>query len=312
MSKPSKVTDTVPKRILKLVGSLAFYSAHRLWRLLQTLTGRQLPGTCVVLYYHAVRAEHRTGFASQMDVLLRCSHPIEADSRRPLDNGIHHAAVVFHDAFVSVFDNALPELSQREIPSTIFVPSGYLGRRPGWIGDQKHSDYDEMVIDAGRLRAVDAKLVSVGSHTVTHADLPRLSEQAAKEELGRSKRELEAIVRRPVELFAFPYGNYNEAVTELSKDCGYRRVFTIQPKIAFSRPDEYVTGSCPVSPDDWSLEFRLKLLGAYRWLVPLYGCKQKMVVMMKRWSHRTALQSPPISRDALPQSQTREGQDPAQ
>ena len=96
-----------------------------------------------------------------------------------------------------------------------------------------------------------------------------LSEEAATAELRKSRIDLEAILGRPVALFAFPYGRHNESLVRWCKEAGYQRVFTIQPKLAFSEAGEFVTGSCAVSPTDWPLEFKLKLLGAYQWLYQL-------------------------------------------
>jgi len=41
--------------------------------------------------------------------------------------------------------------------------------------------------------------------------------------------------------------------------------------------DGYVTGRINVTLDDWRLEFRLKALGAYQWLV--FGMKAKQRLM---------------------------------
>lgn len=223
-----------------------------------------------------------------MDVLVRHAKPVRADTTKPLRPGAHHAAIVFHDAFVSVCDNALPELARRRIPSTLFVPCGYLGRRAEWIDDEEHPDYAEVVLDVDRLKSLDSELVCVGSHGVTHSDLSALSEREARDELTRSRLELEAILKRPVTLCAFPYGRYREPIIEWSKQAGYQRIFTIQPELAFSEPDEYVTGSCSVSSGDWELEFKLKLLGAYHWLPPLYRSKEKLALALKKWTSRTS------------------------
>jgi peptidoglycan/xylan/chitin deacetylase (PgdA/CDA1 family) len=283
MSKLHQKTTDTGTRATKLALSLIFYSGNRLWRRLQELAGKEPSGTCVVLYYHAVPAEHRARFARQMNVLMRHAKPVKSETKEPLENGVHHVAVVFHDAFVSVCDNALPELAQRKIPSTLFVPSGYLGQRQGWITDKAHADYGETVVDAIRLKSFDTDLVAVGSHTVTHADLSLLTEAAARSELERSKMDLEAVLERPVRLFAFPYGRSSDALTGLSRKTGYQRVFTIQPELAFSTPDEYVTGSCSVSPTDWDLEFKLKLLGAYHWLPRIYTLRNKARLILNKW-----------------------------
>jgi peptidoglycan/xylan/chitin deacetylase (PgdA/CDA1 family) len=289
----------IGRRVIKLTASLVFYSASWLWRQLHRLAGKVSRGTCVVLYYHAVPFEQRARFARQMDVLVSCAKPVKAENTAPLEDGVHHAAVVFHDAFVSVCDNALPELARRGIPSTLFVPSGYLGRRQGWITDKTHSDYMEVVVDAVRLKALDSELVSVGSHTVSHSDLSALRPDQASEELDRSRTELETILGREVGLFAFPYGRFNQELTKLSKRAGYQRVFTIRPEMAFSTEGEYVTGSCAVSPIDWDLEFKLKLLGAYQWLLWIYRIRSKAGIMFvgrnsRPQQHQTSADAAPL------------------
>jgi len=304
MKKRFGGAESIGKRIFKVSVSTVIFIGDWLWRHLRQLALPKLPGTCVVLYYHAVPNEQRGNFARQMDLLLRFSKPVRSESIEPLESG-HHVAVVFHDAFVSVCDNALPELAKRGIPSTVFVPSGFLGQRQGWIKDTTHSDYAELVVDAVRLKSLDEKVVSIGSHTVTHVDLSLLSENEAREQLGRSKIELETLLGRPVNLFAFPYGGCTKALTELAREAGYQRVFTIQPELARLKPDEFVTGSCPTSPTDWNLEFRLKLLGAYRWLPSIYALKRRIVAgTRRRFSRKPEILflSTPVAQDRDAQS----------
>jgi peptidoglycan/xylan/chitin deacetylase (PgdA/CDA1 family) len=308
MKKTLGGVDSIGKRSLKLAVSAVIFIADWLWRHMRQIAALRLPGTCVVLYYHAVPKEQRAKFAHQMDVLLRFSRPVRSENTEPLDSD-HHVAVVFHDAFLSVCDNALPELAKRGIPSTVFVPSGFLGQRQGWIMDAAHSDYEELVVDAERLKSLDKTFVSIGSHTVTHADLSLLTEDEAREQLGRSKVELEMLVGRPVNLFAFPYGGCTKALTELAREVGYQRVFTIQPDLALLKPNEFVTGSCPASPTDWDMEFRLKLLGAYRWLPSIYALKRHLVLGAQRWFSRSERYSKPIGE--VPSRGTRLAQDRA-
>jgi peptidoglycan/xylan/chitin deacetylase (PgdA/CDA1 family) len=303
MPTTSNNAGNTGRRAAKLAASLVFYAGRSLWRQLQRVVGKRPRGTGVVLYYHAIPVEQRARFAGQMDVLLRCAKPVKAGNTAPLEDGVHHAAVAFHDAFVSVCDNALPELALRGIPSTLFVPSGYLGQRQGWIHDKNHSDYLEVVVDAERLKSFDSNLVSIGSHTVSHTDLSAVSPQRASEELDRSRSELEAILGREVALFAFPYGRFNQELTNLSRRAGYQRVFTIRPDRAFSTTGEYVTGSCAVSPTDWGLEFRLKLLGAYQWLPWVYRIRGKVATMfgsqpsMPKQNETSAHVGPPAGPD---------------
>ncbi len=271
------------KRLIKFVISIVFWALSWLIDQMRRMMGKELPGTCVVLCYHAVTSEQRNRFARQMDALIRWAKPISADATGPLKGGINHVAVTFDDGFVSVIDNAIPELTQRSIPSTLFIPTGYLGRHPIWINEVGHEDRHEVIITAGQIRSLNKELISIGSHSVTHPDLLLLSKEDAKEELSESKLKLEAIVERPVGLFAFPHGAYNKSLAELSRQAGYKRVFTIIPKRAFSEINEYVTGRIDVSPNDWFPEFRLKMMGAYRWLPIAFNLKRKMYLFLGRY-----------------------------
>jgi len=77
-----------------------------------------------------------------------------------------------------------------------------------------------------------------------------------------------------VTTFSFPYGAFNAQLVEWCRDAGYERVFTTLPVIASSEPEEFAVGRVSVEPTDWSLEFRLKVLGAYRWLPLAYKMKR--------------------------------------
>ena len=269
------INDPKWKRILKVGISLVFWTYDWSRRQLKGRVGMETPGTCVVLYYHEVPREERGALARQMDLLVRWAKPIRVDTSAPLSLRTHHVAIVFHDGFLSIVENALPVLAARRIPSAVFVPTGYLGQPPGWVRDPAKRDLLGRIVTADEIRSLDKELVVVASHSRSHANLLALSKPQAKEELVESKRQLEAVTGHPVELFGFPYGAYNRTLVEWSRKAGYRRVFTTLPRWAFADPKEYVTGSVNVSPRDWMLEFKLKLLGAYRWLPAAIFLKRK-------------------------------------
>ena len=273
--------DPIFRRVIKLTISLIFYVGMWLRYRLRTVLGQELTGTCVVLYYHAVPTEFRKRFADQMDLLTRYAKPVRSDIKGPLKNGAHHVAVTFHDAFASVCDNALPEMACRGIPATLFVPTGYLGKSPSWSMSYEHPDQNEVVIDIDRLRSLDSRLVAIGSHSVTHPDLTKLSEHDALQELQRSKLALESILDSPVDLFAFPYGGWNNNLLRLSKQAGYARTFTIEP--ALLEVGEYAIGSFAVTVKDWRLEFTLKLLGAYQWRTYFSRARRQAKLIWRKW-----------------------------
>lgn len=265
------------KRFGKFIISFVFFWLSRLWNALCSAVTGTRRGTCVVLYYHAIRPEHRALFARQMDILLRSAVPISADHSEPLGSGRRYAAVTFDDGYENVLDNALPELAKRGIPSTIFAVSNALGGLPSWISDPSSALKAERISSADRLRGLGPSLVTIGSHTASHPRLTELNEEKARRELSESRSVLEAVLGREVRLFSFPHGEHNRALVEWARDAGYVRVFTIDPALAFSSSREFVTGRVSVEATDWPFEFRLKLLGAYSWLPWASSLKRKLL-----------------------------------
>jgi peptidoglycan/xylan/chitin deacetylase (PgdA/CDA1 family) len=86
--------------------------------------------------------------------------------------------------------------------------------------------YDMMKWDD--LDLMDADVVSVGSHTMTHPVLPCLDSAAIAHELRESQRRLAARVGRPVEDFCYPYGAWNPAIANDVRR-GYRSAVRSDP-----------------------------------------------------------------------------------
>jgi peptidoglycan/xylan/chitin deacetylase (PgdA/CDA1 family) len=226
-----------------------------------------------------------------MNLLLRWSEPIPASYSQPLESGKRYAAVTFDDGFLTVAQNALPELEKRGIPSTIFIITDFLGKTPPWAAQYSEGDKLDHILTLEELVKMPSELVTIGSHTVTHPDLTTLDPNQALDELLESRRRLENWLGREVRLFSFPYGAHNEAVVGLCREAGYARVFTTLPKLAFAHPEEYMTGRVPVELSDWDIEFVLKLFGAYRWLPYAFSLKRAVRSMLGFRLGKSRLQS---------------------
>jgi peptidoglycan/xylan/chitin deacetylase (PgdA/CDA1 family) len=71
--------------------------------------------------------------------------------------------------------------------------------------------------------------MAIGSHTVTHPILARLTESEQLEELVRSKKTISAELSCPVETLAYPVGTkaaFTEATKLLARQAGYRMAFS--------------------------------------------------------------------------------------
>jgi peptidoglycan/xylan/chitin deacetylase (PgdA/CDA1 family) len=253
-------------RSVKCLISLGFWGASELGRCVLRAAGRHVPAMSIVIYYHRVQRHERARFARQLDYLRKWTTPIRADIDEQLPNGARYVAVTFDDGWSSFANIAAPELLERKIPVTLFAIAGCLD------GSLRNTSSEPLISEA-QLSALATQGVTIGSHTLTHSPLTKVDEATALYELIESRRRLSILLGREVNLFSFPFSLSNARLVELCAKAGYQRVFTGLPYVAFARPGEFETGRIRVDPTDWPLEFRLKLMGAYRWLPAAFALK---------------------------------------
>ena len=126
-----------------------------------------------------------------------------------------------------------------------------------------------------QIRGLPPDLFTLGSHTVTHPNLELSEKDRIQKELTESKQKLEKITGREIHLLSIPYGAYDERVIKLACQAGYKRVYSSVHKIEKNKT--YVIKRIHVTPTDWPFEFRLKVLGAYRWLPWAIALKRKLI-----------------------------------
>lgn len=265
------------KRVVKLLISLGFFAVSWVGASSRRLVGKRVRGMCVVLCYHDISLGVRARFARQMDTLLSYAIPLPSNFNVPQLNGSRCVSVTFDDGLASFVENALPELEARNIPGTLFVVTGKLGQQSDWEHYWEHySDRVNPIITSAQLREIADKVV-IGSHSVTHPILTELREADAKQELRESRMALERILGRQVTLFSFPYGDFDGNSVRWCSEAGYERAFSTLPSTIYPDTEEFLIGRVPTEPTDWPLEFKLKLLGAYRWLPFAFAVKRKIV-----------------------------------
>ena len=266
-------------RLIKLSITLIYFFCLRSIRLVRVLFRMDVHGTCVVLYYHSVRPDQKNKFEKQMDALLKFAQPVAANYSGKLEKGRHHAAVTFDDGYVSVLEQAVPILVERNIPVAIFIASDFIGKDWDWSvaspENRENPGGDERVMDVAQLKALPRPLVTLGSHTVTHPKMTAIPAGEAEAEFKNSKSQLEFELNQSMDLFAFPFGFFNEGLVQLARKCGYKRVFTTQPVLYQSELDAFEVGRVVMEPDMWPIEFKLKLLGGYAWFASYLKFKQK-------------------------------------
>jgi peptidoglycan/xylan/chitin deacetylase (PgdA/CDA1 family) len=191
-----------------------------------------------------------------MDHLVRWTKPVRAADLDFHAPELRRVIVTADDGWLSFVENALPELEKRNIPLTLFVASHRLG--------DNLDDLTDRLISESELLNLPRDLVTVGSHTATHARLTTAPATQIRWELSESRSRLSSMLKAEVRFFCFPFGAHNDESVRLCRSTGYARAFGSQSTQPTQLYDAFLLERVRVDPTDWPIEFHLKIMGAYR------------------------------------------------
>jgi peptidoglycan/xylan/chitin deacetylase (PgdA/CDA1 family) len=213
---------------------------------------RRREGDVVILLYH--RVGDGTGEIELPERKLdrQLAHIASADRvltlNEALGNGHRGGLVVtFDDGTRDFHERVVPLLIRHGVPVTLYLATGMVS------GDGL--SWSALADD------VATGLVTVGSHTHSHADLSRADEATAEEEMRRSKELIEDRLAVWCRHFAYPW-----AVGGPAADRVARRLFDSAALDAWrtnrrGRIEQYRLGRTPVLASDGFAFFRAKARG---------------------------------------------------
>lgn len=89
------------------------------------------------------------------------------------------------------------------------------------------------------LKALDPRVVTIGSHTMTHPILTSLTVEETDAEMRESRAALENRLERPVSVFCYPNGNLNDGALASARRY-YRSAVTVEPGTVDEEADPHL------------------------------------------------------------------------
>lgn len=150
------------------------------------------------------------------------------------------AAITVDDGYLSFLEGAMPLLRRYGYRATLFVSSASVGR----------SSY----LSWEQLRELQQEGVEIGNHSATH---PYLLERKGaegegpwreriREDLVTAQQAFERELGQAPKLFAYPYGEFSPAVTEIAKTIGFAAAVAQQSGVVHEQSDLFTLPRFPM------------------------------------------------------------------
>jgi peptidoglycan/xylan/chitin deacetylase (PgdA/CDA1 family) len=173
--------------------------------------------------------------------------------------------ITFDDGYRDVLENAVPVLRSFGFTAAVFPVLDLARRFNHWDEGPALSG---PLLTPDELRAVEGAGLELGSHTMTHAALTRVPDDALRFELARSREVLARIVSRPIPVLAYPYGEVDERVKDAAREAGYDAALAVGSGPLDWRDDGYEIRRQRVGDNASDAYMRFILSGAeklYAW-----------------------------------------------
>lgn len=124
--------------------------------------------------------------------------------------------ITVDDGYSDFYTYAYPILQKYNLVASLAIPAGR-------VGDSKHMNWDQLnqMVGSGK--------IFIYSHTFTHANLTKVSNEKAQYEVLMAKRQLQQFLGKTSNVFFYPYGAVNNNAIAVLSANDYQVGYTTKP-----------------------------------------------------------------------------------
>lgn len=121
--------------------------------------------------------------------------------------------ITFDDNTADFVEYVMPILTSYGMTAVQFTVSG-------WIDRKNHMTSDQMT-------KIMRQGIAVENHTVSHPFLSKLNREEQYAEIAEATKQLRDLTGKTSDVFAYPYGDYNEDTMAVLEELGFRGAFIV-------------------------------------------------------------------------------------
>ena len=242
----------------------------------------------------------RDSFDSHCRLIADACDPISLEDFRAARAGTRKlpprpVLVTFDDGYRSVLEHALPSLERYRIPAVVFITTAPVFESRHFWFDALWQRDGEAAVDRAKMlpyaewralrdafstaaafeephrpltlaelqRLAANPLIEIGGHTMRHPVLALAPVEEQRREIGGCRTQLQEALGKPIESFAYPFGqlaeHYQPETTSIVRESGFDVAFTTHPSFVtdYGHPYEVPRFLMLDSVDDVELAHRL-------------------------------------------------------
>ena len=138
------------------------------------------------------------------------------------------AVLTFDDGYADNFTHAMPVLANHNVPATLFVITGDIGKR-SVVWEEAGEDLPADILSWEMVKELHRRGWEIGTHAHWHIHFGNHDERTQTEAITKSVEDIEQNLGVVPISFAYPYGCYGPATKSLLRQQGIRYAVTTEP-----------------------------------------------------------------------------------
>nr|CAD6405344.1 polysaccharide deacetylase family protein [Rhizobium sp. Q54] len=167
--------------------------------------------------------------------------------------------ISFDDGLADFLRFAMPALSKFGFPATLFVTSGYVGGRAGWLAGLNEGD--RQMLTWPQVAGLAEAGIEIGAHSVSHRQLDLIGKAQARQEIHGSRKAIEDAIGRAVRTFAYPHGYTNRSTTKIVSEAGFIAACGVRHAFSSAQEDPFRLSRIIIEQSMTSEQFTRLLAG---------------------------------------------------
>lgn len=205
--------DTTPQKYLNITKGIPVLMYHKVG----PDSFRNGPGLRVTPYEFERQIKYlkENGYnAISLDELINHRKKGASLPNRPI-------VITFDDGYKDNYTYAFPVLKKYGYTATIFIVYNEVGGYNQW-DIKEHNTRPFELLTWEQIRTMQDYGICFESHTLSHPHLTSITAEEAQKEITESKTKLEQALGKPVKYIAYPYGQHNDQICEITQKAGYK------------------------------------------------------------------------------------------